>query len=298
MAKQRRKRKNNRSHLVRFGHREIETLGLDQGFWTDLYHRAMSVYWPVFFGSAALIFIVLNVVFALLYSLGDNPIANVAADQRFLDLFYFSIETLATVGYGDLHPQTDYAHFIATVEIFTGMCFLAVLTGLVFARFSRPRARFVFADKAVVTAHDGKETLMIRMANARHNTISRANARLWIIRAELTKEGERLRRFHELRLDRRDHPMFALSWTLFHVIDKDSPLYGVTEAELSEGDAIFVLNVGGLDDGSAQQLYARHVYSYYDIRWRHRYRDITGVSPQGRFMLDYTKFNDVVPEKK
>lgn len=285
-----------RSQLIRFGHREIETLGLRQGFWTDLYHRSMTVYWPVFFGTAAAVFIALNAVFAFLYFLGNEPIANVTGEKP-LDFFYFSIETLGTVGYGDMHPQTNYGHLIATVEIFTGMCFLAVLTGLVFARFSRPRARFVFADHPVVTAHDGQSTLMIRMANARHNTISRANARLWLIRAERTKEGDQLRRFYELKLDRSNHPMFVLSWMLFHPIDKDSPLHGTTASDLADGDALLVLNVGGVDDSSAQQLYARRVYSYHDIRWRHRYRDITSVSPQGRFLLDYTKFHDTVPEE-
>ena len=104
----------------------------------------MSIYWPVFFGGAALVFVALNAIFAFLYSLGHEPIANVTGDNP-LEYFYFSIETLATVGYGDMHPQTNYGHLVATIEIFTGMCFLAVLTGLVFARFSRPRARFVFA---------------------------------------------------------------------------------------------------------------------------------------------------------
>ncbi len=296
MAKTRRKRSEGKSQLVKFGHREIETLGLAQGFWTDFYHRSMSVYWPVFFGGAALVFVTLNAIFAFLYFLGRDPIANVTGDNP-LEFFYFSIETLATVGYGDMHPQTNYGHLIATVEIFTGMCFLAVLTGLVFARFSRPRARFVFAAHPVVTQHGGQLTLMIRMANARHNAISRANARLWLIRVERTKEGDQLRRFYELPLDRSDHPMFVLSWMLFHVIDKNSPLHGATETDLAQGDALFVLNVGGLDDASAQQLYARRVYSWRDIRWRHRYRDITSVSPQGRFLLDYTKFNDVVPEE-
>ena len=295
MAKSGRTKKSNKSHLVRFGHREIETLGLSQGFWTDLYHRSMTVYWPVFFGSAALIFVVLNAVFALLFSLGNQPVANTG--DRFLDLFYFSIETLATVGYGDMHPQTEYGHLIATVEIFTGMCFLAVLTGLVFARFSRPRARFVFATQAVVTSHEGRPTLMIRTANARHNTISRATARLWLIRAERTKEGDQLRRFYELKLDRSEHPMFVLSWMLFHVIDSDSPLHGATETDLTESDALLVLNVGGVDDSSAQQLYARHIYSSHDVHWHHRYVDITSVSPQGRFLLDYRKFNDTVPDK-
>ena len=297
MAKLRRKRAKEKPQLVRFGHREIETLGLSQGFWTDLYHRAMTVYWPVFFGSAAVLFVTLNAVFGFLYWLGHEPIANAEGNGP-LAYFYFSIETLATVGYGDMHPQTDYGHLIATVEIFTGMSFLAVMTGLIFARFSRPRARFVFADTAVITRHEGRQALMIRTANARHNTISRANARLWLIRAERSREGDQLRRFYELKLDRSEHPMFVLSWMLFHIIDKDSPLYGATASDLEEGDALFVLNVGGLDDSSAQQLYARHVYSWRDIRWNHRYKDITSVSPQGRFLLDYTKFNDVVAEEE
>ena len=297
MAKLRRKRAKEKPQLVRFGHREIETLGLTQGFWTDLYHRAMTVYWPVFFGSAAVLFVTLNAVFGFLYWLGHEPIANAEGNGP-LAYFYFSIETLATVGYGDMHPQTDYGHLIATVEIFTGMSFLAVMTGLIFARFSRPRARFVFADTAVITRHEGRQALMIRTANARHNTISRANARLWLIRAERSREGDQLRRFYELRLDRSEHPMLVLSWMLFHIIAKDSPLYGATASDLEEGDALFVLNVGGLDDSSAQQLYARHVYSWRDIRWNHRYKDITSVSPQGRFLLDYTKFNDVVAEEE
>ena len=255
----------------------------------------MTVSWPAFFATAALIFIALNALFAVLYSLGNRPIANVAG-QGILDLFYFSIETLATVGYGDMHPQTNYGHFVATVEIFTGMSFLAVMTGLIFARFSRPRARFVFADHPVVTTHEGHPTLMIRLANARHNAISRATARLWLIRVESNKAGDQFRRFYELKVERDEHPMFVLSWTLFHTIDKDSILHGATAAELEDADALLVVNVDGLDDSSAQQLYARRIYAPHDIRWRHRYRNITSVSQEGRFQLDYTKFHDVVPE--
>jgi inward rectifier potassium channel len=295
LAKLRRKRKDNRSHVIRVGHREIETLGLNQGFWTDLYHRSMTTYWPVFFGVAALVFILLNVVFAFLFWLGKDPIAN-AEHESPLQLFYFSIETLATVGYGDMHPQTGYGHTVATVEIFTGMCFLAVMTGLIFARFSRPRARFVFAEHPVVATRGGHPTLMIRMANARHNTISRATARLWLLRIERSMEGDQFRRFHELKVERGEHPVFMLSWTIFHTIDRESPLHGATAATMAEADASLVLNVSGLDDSSAQQLYARRVYASEDIRWEHRYRDITSVSPQGRFLLDYTKFNDTVPE--
>jgi len=280
---------------VRIGTRDIETRGLVNGFWTDLYHRSMTVYWPVFFGSAAAIFIVLNIVFAALFYLGHDPIANVAKDLP-LSLFYFSIETLATVGYGDMHPQTDYGHFIATVEIFTGMCFLAVMTGLIFARFSRPRARFIFAEHPVVTMQQGHPTLMIRVANARNNTISQATARLWLFRMEKMAEGHQLRRYHELRLDRREHPMFSLSWTVFHAIDEASPLYGMTADDLVTLDVAFALNVSGVDDNSAQQLYARQLYSYRDIRWNHRYQDITSVSPEGRLLIDYSQFHEIVAE--
>ena len=292
----RRKRSKEEPQVVRVGLREVETLGLNQGFWNDLYHRAVTAYWPAFFGSAAVLFVALNAMFALAYSLGREPIANASANGA-LGLFYFSIETLATVGYGDMHPQTNYGHVVATVEIFTGMCFLAVMTGLVFARFSRPRARFVFAIQVVIASHEGQQALMIRAANARHDTISRASARLWLVRLERTREGDDLRRFYELKLDRSEHPVFVLSWMLFHVIDKASPLHGATDADLADTDTLLVLNIGGVDDSSAQQLYARHVYSWRDIRWRHRYKDITSVSPQGRFLLDYSKFNEVVAEE-
>ena len=299
MARARRKRpaRPQKSHVVRIGLREIETRGLAPGFWTDLYHRAMTVHWPAFFGFAALIFVVLNAVFACLYWLGNTPIANVnPAIPLPLNLFYFSIETLATVGYGDMHPQTDYGHLVATVEIFTGMSFLAVMTGLIFARFSRPRARFLFADHPVVTVLQDRPTLMIRIANARNNTISQATARLWLLRLEHTKEGHQLRRYHELKLDRQEHPMFMLSWTLFHTIDESSPLHGMTPHDLAISDAALALNVGGVDDSSAQQLHARKLYSQADILWHHRYRDITSISAEGRLLIDYNKFHEVTAE--
>jgi inward rectifier potassium channel len=282
-------------HLIGISGREIETRGLASGFWTDLYHRSMTVYWPTFFGTAAAIFVFLNALFAFLYWLGHEPIANVAGNEP-LGLFYFSVETLATVGYGDMHPQTHYGHFIATTEIFTGMSFLAVMTGLIFARFSRPRARFIFARNPVVTIHQGQPTLMIRVANERNNTISQALARLWLIRMETTLEGHQYRRYHELLLDRREHPMFMLSWSIFHVIDETSPLYRLTPSDLAAADGALTLNVSGVDDNSAQFLYARKLYNHQDIRWNHRYRDITSFSKQGTLVIDYSVFHEIMPE--
>jgi len=285
-----------RPQHIRLGNREIEARGLAGGFWSDLYYRSMTVSWPGFLASAATIFLVLNGGFAFIYFLGDRPIAN-AVPGRFLDLLYFSIETLATVGYGDMHPQTDYGHLVATVEIFTGMSFLAVMTGLVFARFSRPRARFVFARYPIVAQHEGEPTLMIRVANARHNTISGATARLWLIRGEKSAEGQYFRRYFPLALQRSENPVFALSWTIFHPIDESSPLFGVGPDELAQADALLVLTISGLDDNSAQQLNARYSYSQDHIRWRHRYVDISSNADDGRLILDYAKFHDVRPEE-
>ena len=282
---------------IRLGSREIEAHGLAGGFWSDLYYRSMTVSWPGFFASAAAIFLALNCGFALIYFLGNDPIAN-AVPGRLLDLLYFSIETLATVGYGDMHPQTDYGHLVATVEIFTGMSFLAVMTGLVFARFSRPRARFIFARFPIVAQHEGQLTLMMRVANARHNTISGAMARLWLIRKEQSAEGQYLRRYHELKLLRNENPVFVLSWTLFHPIDELSPLYGVSRDDLVRGEALLLLTLSGLDESSAQQLNARRSYAPDDIRWQHRYIDISSTADNGRLILDYAKFHDVIPEEK
>ena len=284
------------SRVVRFANREVVSIGLDNGFWSDLHHRAITVGWPAFFMAAALIFSSFNCFFAVLYALGDKPIANVAPGS-FLGLLYFSIETLATVGYGDMHPQTHYGHLIATIEIFTGMSLLAVMTGLVFARFSRPRARFLFARNAVVSNHDGAPTQMIRLANARHNAISGATAKLWLVRNERTREGIEIRRFNELKLQRQENPIFALSWTLFHTIDETSPLAGASADDFAGAVSMLALTVTGLDESTTQQLHARYNYAHQDVRWGYRYADIlAGDFKDTRVHLDYRRFHDTVPE--
>src|SRR6266566_3145161 len=175
------------TRVVRFGDREVITEGLNLSFWADISHRCMTASWPSFIGGAALVFIAFNAVFALLYSAGDQPIANVPAGQ-YIDYLYFSIETLSTAGYGDMHPQTHYGHFIATVELFTGIFSMSLMTGLIFARFSRPNARLLFADNPVISSHDGKPTLMIRFANERQNIIGNASARLWMFKTVVSME--------------------------------------------------------------------------------------------------------------
>jgi inward rectifier potassium channel len=261
----------------------------------DLYYRAMKISWPGFFVGSAGVFLAINSCFALVYALGDDPIAN-ARPGGFVDLFFFSVETLATVGFGDMHPKSTYAHMVATVEIFTGMSFLAVMTGLIFARFSRPQARLVFAHHPVVNRHDGRPTLMVRVANARANIISDASAQLWLVRNERTAEGAMFRRFHRLALHRQENPMFILSWTLLHTIDAASPMFGQGAEDFVASDATLVIIVSGIDEHAVQQLRSRRQYNSSLIRWGYRYSDILKGDGRGRVNLDYSRFHDIVPE--
>jgi inward rectifier potassium channel len=288
-------RLHNRSdaRLIRLGDRTMIARGLRRQFWADLSHRCMTASWPTFIGGAATVFAVFNAIFACLYWLGERPIANTSPNS-FLSYLYFSIETLSTAGYGDMHPQTDYGHAVATVELFTGIFSMSLMTGLIFARFSRPNARLLFADHPVISDHEGKPTLMIRFANERHNIIGNATARLWLLRDEVSREGGTSRRFYELPLVRNEHPVLALSWTLYHVLSAESPLYGLDANDLAASSVSLVVVVSGYDVVAAQIVHARKSYDHSDIRFGHRYADILGTSEDGRLRIDYGRFHETI----
>src|ERR1700756_4660293 len=247
--------------VVRLGSREIVTEGLQLSFWADISHRCMTASWPPFIAGARFCFVPFNAAFAVLYWIGDNPISNVP-HGAYIDYLYFSIETLSTAGYGDMHPQTHYGHFIATVELFTGIFSMSLMTGLIFARFSRPNARLLFADHPVISIHEGVPALMVRLANERHNIIGNATARLWLFKNIVSAEGQSFRRFYELPLVRNESPALALSWTLFHVIDEESPLYGQTAEDLDASGVTLVVVVSGYDVVAAQPVHARKSYDH------------------------------------
>jgi inward rectifier potassium channel len=259
----------------------------------DLYHQALTASWPVFFGALAALFLLLNAAFALLYLCGAAPIAN-QSPHGFLGAFFFSVETLATVGYGDMHPQTVYAHVIATLEIFTGMSSIALATGVIFVRFSRPRARIIFSRNAIVRPLDGQLTLMVRTANARQNVIVEAEARLRLMRREWTPEGYWLWRITDLALLRDRHPMFLLTWNIMHIIDETSPLHGETAESLAACNASLMIYVAGADETTTQRMEARYTWSHEDIRWQHRFVDLLYDDEEGVRHIDYTHFHDVI----
>jgi inward rectifier potassium channel len=281
-----------RARVVRLGGREIIVAeGQRLSFWADIGHRSMTASWPSFIAGAALVFVVFNAIFALFYWIGDQPISNVPGGD-YIDYLYFSIETLSTAGYGDMHPQTHYGHFVAATELFTGIFSMSLMTGLIFARFSRPNARLLFAENPVISSHEGKPTLMVRFVNERHNIIGNAAAKLWLMRNEVSLEGGTIRRFYELPLVRDEHPALALSWTLYHVIDQASPLYGMSADEVAASDVSLVVVVSGYDVVAAQTIHARKSYDYPDIRFGHRYADILDRTEDGRLRIDYGKFHE------
>jgi inward rectifier potassium channel len=277
-----------RARIRTLGDRRIIAEGLEGNFWTDLYHNAMTASWPVFMGMLAAAFVALNFVFALIYDLGEAPIANAGS---LADLFYFSVETSSTTGYGDMHPQTTYGHVVATAENFVGVMLLATMTGLVFARISRPRARILFAKYPVVAPHNGVPTLMFRLANARSNFISEATAKLWMIGATVSEEGRRLVGFQPMRLIKSENPALALSWVLFHPIEADSPLYGMSEEALADSEINFVLTIVGFDETSGQMEHARDIFTAQDVRFGHEFVDIIRIDEQGMRHIDYSKIN-------
>jgi inward rectifier potassium channel len=280
-------------HLDFLGRRFV-IHGLARPIWQDLYHLFMTVSWPVLFMTFGLFFGVINLLFACVYALRPDDIANL--DPRgFWGLFFFSAETFATVGYGDMHPRTPFSHTIATLENFVGLTSLALITGMMFARFSRPTARILFARYGVIRPFDGMSTLMLRVANARANIIMEASASLRMIREDITVEGTRMRRIYDLPLRRNQQPAFLFGWNLMHVIDAASPLAGANADSLEAARAFLILTIAGTDETTGQVVMARERYAASALRWDHSFIDILHTDEQGVDHFDYTKFDELEP---
>lgn len=271
----------------------IARTGLPNSYLHDLYHLLLASSWPrilaLFVGSYA----TANAFFALLYVLGGDCIAG-ARPGSFADAFFFSVQTMATIGYGKMVPSTLWSNALVTVESFIGLSGLALATGLIFAKFSRPTARVLFSRVAVMTTRDGVPCLMFRMANQRGNQIVEAHAHVVLARNEVTIEGEAVRRLYDLHLTRGQNVLFALSWTAVHPITELSPLYGATPASLEIDEVEIIVSITGLDETFSQTVHARHSYVADEIVWGARFVDILSRLPDGRRLVDYTQFHDII----
>ena len=280
---------------VRLGSYEFRKRGVSRFDLRDPYHLAVTLTWPQFLAALFVLYLSVNIVFATLFWLVPGSVAN-ARLGSFADAFFFSIETLATVGYGEMYPATGYGRLVAGSEIVCGLAFTAILTGLTFVRFSRPRAKFIFAANPVVAMHKGEPTLMVRIGNGRATGLADARAQLNVLLNETAEDGNVLHRVQELRLERAHIPIFPLFWTLMHVLDERSPLHGYDAARAIKASAqVFVL-LEAHDPTVATTVHEIRNYAAQDIRFGMRYQDAVTTAADGTPVLDLTKIGALEPD--
>lgn len=268
----------------------IDTGNVWQQYWRDPYHLMLSVSWGTFFLLIAIGYLCLNSVFATFYLMGGDCVVG-ARTGNFEDSFFFSVQTFSSIGYGVMSPKTSYANIIVTIESIMSLLSIAIITGLGFSRFSRPSARVIFSNHALITTYNGIPTLILRAANERSNHIVEAQAQLYFTRDEMTTEGSRMRRFYSLGLSRAHTPSFALSWNIMHTINSDSPLYKMTAEQFRSANGQFIISIAGIDETVSYNIHVRNSYDINDILWDHQFIDIIYTDQVGDRYIDYTHFH-------
>ncbi len=290
-----RRRKGESTMRVRVGAFELHKRGVHRFDPRDPYHFAVSLSWPQFALLFLCLNLLLNMLFACLYVLQPGSVAN-ARPGTFIDVFFFSMETLATVGYGVMSPATLYGHVISASEIIVGMAFTAIMTGLTFVRFSRGRAKILYAKKAVIANYNGAPTLMIRIANGRTSMMTNAHAQLSALIGEHTQEGQFYRRVRDLQLSRSKLPMFPLTWTLMHEIDATSPLHGWDSEAFAKGLLRLVLAVEVHDLALGATVNDIRDYGGGDIAPGMRYADAVSIDEDGNTIADLGLLSEIEPD--
>jgi inward rectifier potassium channel len=263
-------------------------------YWQEPYYLLITVSWSGFFILTTLSYIAVNALFAVGYLLGGDCIENATAGS-FGDAFFFSVQSITSIGYGAMYPTTTYANIVVTLEAFIGILGIAMITGLAFAKFAQPTAKVMFSQVATVSNYNGIPTLMFRAANQRLNQIIEAEVRLYLMRDEVSAEGKYMRRFYLLKLLRDRTPRFSLSWTVMHPIDEDSPLWKATSESLAQTRSMLVVSFTGIDETVSQPLHAPYHYGANDILWQHYFADIIHPTSQGNFYIDYSNFHRALP---
>ena len=272
----------------------IRRVGLRAPWRRDLYHRIVTLRWRTFAALGCLLYLLVNAVFAALFLLQPGSIAG-AHPGSVMDAFFFSVQTIATIGYGVMSPATLYANLLVLLETMVGLLVVALATGIVFARASRPTARVMFARVAAIAPWHGTPTLFLRMGNERRSQIVEADVALYLLRFEVSPEGVMMRRFHQLALERGHTPVFALTYTALHPITPGSPLDGATEDSLRAEEAELLVTVTGLEESTGQTVHARTAYMASDILWGRRYSDLFRIDENGVRFIDYGPFDETVP---
>jgi inward rectifier potassium channel len=261
----------------------------------SFYMHLVNLSWPRFWGLVALAYLAVNIVFASLYTvLGPRALRAAETDMglgAFGKAFFFSVHTLTTVGYGDLYPLGLAANIVASTEAAVGLMGFALATGLLFARFSRPNAQFVFSDHMVVAPYGDGNSLQFRIANRRSNVLTDVQADMMLMTVQQDAAGQLRRNFVELKLERKKIFFLALTWTVVHPIDESSPLVGMTAADLERLQAEVLILVRGYDDSFTQVVNTRYSYRWEEVKWAARFATAFEVSPAGHLVLDLDRIS-------
>lgn len=259
----------------------------------DAYHFLRTATWTRITLLFAGLFLAVNLLFAAILAAGHADVMNA---HGFLDYYWFSVQTLATIGYGYLAPNDTLSNAIVTVESFVGIALTAMITGVFFARFATPYAKVIFSKVAIIGDHDGKRTLMFRMANARSTAIVEATCHVYVSREEVLASGERMRRIYDLTLRRATSPIFSMSWLATHTIDGQSPIADLTPETLAASNVNLIVTFQGTDDQLAATVHTRYAYNVDDIVFDRRFADLIHIDPEtGQRYLDFEKFDHTEP---
>jgi len=256
----------------------------------DPYYGLMEVRWPAFIVAVVVVFVLINLIFGTFYALVRGTVAN-AAPHSLRDGFFFSVDTLATVGYGNMYPGSPLGHAVASVEILLGLFFIATVTGLIFARFSRPRKGLVFSRYAVIGRYQGQRALMVRAIWTRSYPLLEATAQLSWQELVTEPDGRTMRRLRELKLLRSHNPVVGLAWTLIHILPRDSEIL----TALAAGEPLLLTaSVNGTDMLLASLTQSLQKYSENDVRIDHEYADMV-FEEEGGVRLDSSRLDLTQP---
>lgn len=286
--------------LNRDGSFNVERHGLGWRSTLSLYHVLLEMSWPRFISLALAAYLVTNTFFAVAYTLaGPGALEGLGAEttaERFLESFFFSVHTVSTIGYGHIVPVNLAANALMTLEAMVGLFGLALGTGLIFARFSRPLARIVFSDQAIIAPYRDITAFEFRIANRKKSQIIDLEAKVLLGRQEPTPDGGMKRRFYDLDLERRRVTFFPLAWTIVHPIDEDSPLWNVAPDGLAASDAEFLVLLTGTEETFSQMVHARTSYKSDEVVWSEGFESIFERSTSDApLAIDVSRIHETKP---
>ncbi len=271
--------------------------GRKRYIFSDLYADLMQASWPQLVVTFMTTFLVINTAFAVAYfglaQWWNGEGITGAHRGYFLDYFFFSVQTLATIGYGGMSPVGIAANVLVTLEAVTGFTFYALMTGLVFAKFSRPTARVTFSNHAVINDDLGARHLILRMINDRGNRIVDAEASLFMMRDDTLPDGTVMRRYYDLGLTRSRVPVMQLSWSLMHPIDEQSPLHGETSQSLYDKNVEVIVSMTGLDESLSSTIHTRFSYMSEDIHFERSFVGILSRREDNTLEVHYDRIHDL-----